>query len=121
MVASSFFIALLLLGCFCYGSLNYAGKVSGSVSRESILPQAEENPTEEVLNQKTEKKEKVKFYLRISEDGEVEVYQKDGTTLYEKTGIRKENIPVEEVEKLQKGYAVKNKKELYSILENFSS
>jgi hypothetical protein len=74
-----------------------------------------------VINVKNNKEKQPRFYLRFTEDGEVAVYEKDGETLYEKTGIRKENIPEDEVEKLEKGYAVKNKKELYSILENFSS
>ncbi|MCH5252293.1 MAG: hypothetical protein J1F22_04905 [Lachnospiraceae bacterium] len=60
------------------------------------------------------------FFLRILE-GEVAIYDRAGKTLYEKTGISVENIPEEEVKKLKKGYIVEDEKDLYSILENFSS
>lgn len=119
MAFSSFFIALLLLGLFCYGSLTYTGKVSGKAWINTAS--ANNSRVKNVINVKNNKEKQPRFYLRFTEDGEVAVYEKDGETLYEKTGIRKENIPEDEVEKLEKGYAVKNKKELYSILENFSS
>ena len=60
------------------------------------------------------------FFLRIL-DGEVAIYDRSGNKLYEKTGISVKNIPEEEVKKLKKGYIVENEKDLYSILENFSS
>ncbi len=60
------------------------------------------------------------FFLKLT-DGEVAIYHRDGKTLYEKTGIMEESIPEDEVKKLRKGYIVKDEKDLYSILENFSS
>lgn len=60
------------------------------------------------------------FILRL-EGGEVVVYQGDGEELYEKTGILEEDLSEEDKQLLQKGYQAATEKELYSILENFSS
>ena len=54
-------------------------------------------------------------------DGEVAIFSGDGKTLYEKTGIMEQNLAEEDCELLRKGYVIQNEKELYSILENFSS
>lgn len=197
MVISSFFVAVFLLGVFCYASSSYSGTISGKeadsirqgvlisqmvsnanqkitsdtkyivevynadteefVREERAMPaefagmtrteleeylkqykkemeeeeaeeglesiQLESFSKEELILQKTyrEPEEETGFYLRFTEDGEVGVYKRDGKTLYEKTGIKKERIPVEEVRRLENGYVVENEKELYSILENFSS
>jgi len=77
---------------------------------------------EEVVIRKiyTEPKQETGFFLKII-DGEIGVYNRSGTKLYEKTGVLETVIPKEEQEKLQKGYVVENEKELYSILENLSS
>ncbi|MCH5265891.1 MAG: hypothetical protein J1F02_08315 [Lachnospiraceae bacterium] len=60
------------------------------------------------------------FFLTIA-DGEVAIYNRSGTKLYEKTGILAEALPAEEQAELEKGFVVENEKDLYSILENFSS
>lgn len=194
---SSFFVAVLLLGVFCYASSGYSRKVSGKVAKkvgqEPIVALAVSNANQktnsetrciiEVFNSDTEElvceersmpaeyagmtREQLEdflleskrnmdldekeagltdiklvrfskaevvirktyeepeqddgYYLRLTDDGEVAIYHSDGKTLFEETGIRKENLPAEEVRRLENGYAVKGEKELYSILENFSS
>lgn len=60
------------------------------------------------------------FKLKLL-DGEVAIYSRDGRELYEKTGIQEENLTEEDCKSLRKGLVIKNEKELYSILENFSS
>lgn len=65
-------------------------------------------------------KAKEGFTLKLL-DGEVAIYSGDGKELYEKTGIREENLTNKDRKSLKKGYTVRNEKELYSILENFSS
>lgn len=60
------------------------------------------------------------FMLKLL-DGEVAIYSGDGKELYEKTGILEQNLTEDDCQTLRKGYAVQNEKELYSILENFSS
>lgn len=65
-------------------------------------------------------KEQEGFVLKLL-DGEVAIYSGDGKELYEKTGIQEQNLSEEDCNSLRKGLAVQNEKELYSILENFSS
>lgn len=68
----------------------------------------------------SEKEQTTGFVLKLK-DGEVAIYRRDGKELYELTGISEKNLPEDEKEKLKKGYEVENEKDLYSILENFSS
>ncbi len=65
-------------------------------------------------------KVKYRFYL-IAVDGEVVVYYGDKKTVYEYTGIETEKLSKEERTMLKKGLEVKDEKELYGILENYSS
>lgn len=65
-------------------------------------------------------KVKFKYYL-IAVDGEVVVYYGDQKTVYEYTGIDAISLPAKERHALKKGIEVSDEKELYSILENYSS
>ena len=60
------------------------------------------------------------FFLKLDE-GEVVIYDRTGQIVYENTGIQEQNLPEEEIEKLREGVLVETEKDLYSILENFSS
>ena len=60
------------------------------------------------------------FVLRFL-NNEIAIYSGDGNELYEMTGIMKESLSEEDCNRIQKGYKIQNEKELYSILENFSS
>ncbi len=64
--------------------------------------------------------EQRQFLLKL-EDGEVVVYDPTGEIFYENTGIQRDSLPDEEIEKLEQGYRVDSEKDLYSILENYSS
>lgn len=196
-VISSFFVAVLLLGIFCYVSSVHMDKVSGKAAKkvrqkpfvsvavsnanqkttsetkciievfnadtEELVCEERAMPAEyagmtreqledyllqyrshmdvdeqeagltniqlirfskgEIVIRKTyeEPEQEEGYYLRLTENGEVGIYHRDGKTLFEETGIRKENLPEEEVRRLENGYVVPSEKELYSILENFSS
>ncbi len=76
----------------------------------------------ELVIRKTYKDEEQErgFMLKL-ENGEVVIYDRTGQIIYENTGIRQENLPEEEIAKLQEGFVVESEKDLYSILENFSS
>lgn len=74
---------------------------------------------EEVVIRKTYQEEEG-FVLRLV-DGEVAVFQQGNSETYEKTGIFRDVLTQEEIDKLEQGYSVENEKVLYSILENFSS
>jgi len=60
------------------------------------------------------------FFLK-AEGEEIVVFFSDLTRIYEYTGILTTNLSKEEKSKLKKGYYVKDKEELYGILENYSS
>ncbi len=77
---------------------------------------------EELVIRKTYQKpeQETGFVLKLSQ-GEVVIYHPDGKTVYERTGIYQEDLLPDEIEKLKKGRKVADEKELYSILENFSS
>ena len=61
-----------------------------------------------------------KYYL-IAVEGEVVVYYGDRKNVYEYTGIETEKLTKEEQQRLKNGIEVKDEKELYNILENYSS
>ena len=60
------------------------------------------------------------FFMK-AEGEEIIVYFSDLTRIYEYTGILTTNLSEEEKDKLKKGYYIKDKEELYGILENYSS
>ena len=74
---------------------------------------------EELVIRKTYEQE-TGFILRLV-DGEVTVFSRANEDEFEKTGISQELLTEEEVKALEEGYSVDNEKDLYSILENFSS
>lgn len=125
-VCGSLFTAIFFLGIFCYTISHYAGPVSEQAAEVEmtgdIAPAADQEMDVPVLQVENAKKQRRKkgFYLRM-DGGEVVVYLRDGKTVYEHTGISGQALPDHELHRLENGYVVKNKKELYSILENFSS
>ena len=60
-------------------------------------------------------------YILKLKDGEVVIYRKDEGKPFEKTGLMEESLTEEDRKLLKGGYAVRTEKELYSVLENFSS
>ena len=60
------------------------------------------------------------FFMKAEGEGII-VYFSDLTRIYEYTGILTTNLSEEEKDKLKKGYYIKDKEELYGILENYSS
>ncbi len=65
-------------------------------------------------------KVKYKYYL-IAVEGEVVIYYGDKKTIYEYTGIETKKLSKEERNKLKHGIEIKDDKELYSVLETYSS
>lgn len=60
------------------------------------------------------------FFMKAEND-EVIVYFSDRTRIFEYTGIVTTHLSEEEKQKLEDGFYVKNREELYGILENYSS
>lgn len=61
-----------------------------------------------------------RFYV-IAENNEVVVYYSDKKTVYQYTGISVDSLYAEEQNQLKYGILIKDEKELFGLLENFSS
>lgn len=92
-------------------------KEQGLVSYELVSFGADE-----VILRKSYDKNRVKYEFFLKAEGEeIVVFFSDLTRIYEYTGILTANLSAEDKEKLKEGFYVKNKEELYGILENYSS
>ena len=65
--------------------------------------------------------EKVYHYRLEEENGLVNVYLEDGSTLYERTSICVEELPKELREEIREGKPIRDMEELFGFLENYSS
>lgn len=77
---------------------------------------------EEVTLRKTYDEDRVEYRFFLCEKNErITVYYSDRKTVYEYTEIEISTLPQEVQRKLQQGFYVKDAKELYSILEGYTS
>lgn len=78
--------------------------------------------TEKVVLKKSYESENrtVSYYIGLK-DEMVVVYCEDKKTIYEHTGIKADTLPEEEQQLLKKGIEVNGEKELFGILEGYSS
>ena len=76
---------------------------------------------DKIVIRKVYNKSSEQGYILRLKDGEVVIYRKDEKEPFEKTGLKEENLSKQDKKILQGGYAVRTEKELYSVLENFSS
>ena len=84
----------------------------------------ERQETEKIQETQAEaflEKETAPRYWLMEEDGAVMVYLPNGSTLYERTGILVESLPLSLKEEIAKGKEVRTEQELYGFLENYSS
>ncbi len=94
-----------------------AEKEKGLVSYELVSF----SPDEMVLRKNYDSNRlEYEFFIKTEEE-EVVVYFSDKTRIFEYTGISTDNLLEEEKIRLQEGFYVKDKAELYGILENYSS
>lgn len=78
--------------------------------------------SEKLVLKKTFDTDAVEFrYYVKSENNEVVVYYSDKKTVYQYTGISVDSLYVEEQNQLKYGILIKDEKELFGLLENFSS
>lgn len=108
------FVSLAILVCAAY-NISYRISLSDYTEPETSVTEAPAaaanagNPTP--LYQ---------YYL-MAEDGYISVYLDDKTTLYENTTIRFESLPQKLQKEIQDGKYLKDDRELYNFLENYSS
>ena len=62
-----------------------------------------------------------RYLLRMDDDGILKVYEADGITLLFETNIRAERLSVQTREQLSNGIPVDDERELYDLLESYSS
>lgn len=78
--------------------------------------------TDQIVLRKTYSKDIVPFaYYLVVQDGKIVVYYSDKKTVYEYTDIQADQLPETEYNQLVSGVYVKDEKELYERLENYSS
>lgn len=74
-----------------------------------------------VLRKTYDSKQAEYKYFMIGEGNEIVVYYSDKKRVFEYTGLMLDTLPKKELKKLTEGFYVKDKEELYGILENYSS
>ena len=112
------FLAFFLIGAAYVAayhlSLENEQKTSSIKTRETN--QIQEKQAEAVFE-----KEIPPLYWLMEEDGAVMVYLSDGRTMYERTEISVDNLPLPLKEEIAKGKEIWTEQELYGFLENYSS
>ena len=112
------FLAFFLIGAAYVAayhlSLENEQKTSSIKTRETN--QIQEKQAEAVF----EKEISPRYWL-MEEDGAVMVYLSDGRTMYERTEISVDNLPLPLKEEIAKGKEIWTEQELYGFLENYSS
>ncbi len=61
------------------------------------------------------------LYILRETDGMLVVYEQDGTTVWMETGIRTEHMEPEVARLFQEGVTIRDERELYDLLESYSS
>ena len=112
------FLAFFLIGAAYVAayhlSLENEQKTSSIKTRETN--QIQEKQAEAVF----EKEISPRYWL-MEEDGAVMVYLSNGRTMYERTEISVDNLPLPLKEEIAKGKEIWTEQELYGFLENYSS
>ena len=108
------------IGIICAVLAIAAGGFALSENQKKNAENSEIQNESKVLTGPVDASEEKAYFLK-EEDGLVVVYEEDGQTVYEKTGIAVDSLPEDLQEELKAGKRVKNNRELYSFLENFSS
>ena len=115
-----FAAGMLLVGGLCGKTAFDAGRIRGAEETEAVTEDAAAAQTERTAEsmqiQKTSR-----YLLRMDDDGILKVYEADGTTLLFETNIRAERLSAQTRAQLSDGIPVGDEKELYDLLESYSS
>ena len=113
-----FAAVMLLVGGLCGKTAFDAGRIrtaEEAVTEDAAVAQTERT-AESMQIQKT-----CRYLLRMDDDGILKVYEADGITLLFETNIRAEWLSVQTREQLSDGIPVDDERELYDLLESYSS
>lgn len=115
-----FAAGMLLVGGLCGKTAFDAGRIRDAEETEAVTEDAAAAQTERTAEsmqiQKTNR-----YLLRMDDDGILKVYEADGTTLLFETNIRAERLSAQTREQLSDGIPVGDERELYDLLESYSS
>ena len=111
-----FAAVMLLVGGLCGKTAFDAGRIRTAEGTEAVTEDAAVAQTESMQIQKT-----CRYLLRMDDDGILKVYEADGITLLFETNIRAERLSVQTREQLSDGILVDDERELYDLLESYSS
>lgn len=114
LIISIFILAILV--CAAY---NMSYRMSLTDYKEPAVPTKDTEPPAAKANA-GDPDPVCQYYLK-EEDGYVNVYMNDRETLYENTTIRLESLPYGLKAEIQEGKYLKDDRELYNFLENYSS
>lgn len=115
-----FAAVMLLAGGLCGKTAFDTGRIRAAEETEATteevsMPQTEQT-AESMQIQKT-----CRYLLRMDDDGILKVYEADGATLLFETNIRAERLSAQTREQLSDGIPVGDERELYDLLESYSS
>ena len=117
-----FAAVMLLAGGLCGKTAFDAGRIRTAEEKET------EAVTEDAAAAQTERtaesmqiQKTCRYLLRMDDDGILKVYEADGITLLFETNIRAERLSVQTREQLSDGIPVDDERELYDLLESYSS
>ena len=114
-----FAAVMLLVGGLCGKTAFDAGRIRTEETEavtEDVAVAQTERTAESMQIQKT-----CRYLLRMDDDGILKVYEADGITLLFETNIRAERLSVQTREQLSNGIPVDDERELYDLLESYSS
>lgn len=117
-----FFAGILLMGIL--GAFFFL-KGSGETERPEELQVAEETeqlvPTERPEAAESMNVQKAFRYIIRETNGVLVVYEKDGETVLLETNIKVEHLDAEAREAFEQGIFIEDERELYDLLESYSS
>ena len=115
-----FAAVMLLVGGLCGKNAFDAGRIRTAEETEAVTEDAAVAQTERTA-ESMQIQETCRYLLRMDDDGILKVYEADGITLLFATNIRAERLSVQTREQLSDGIPVDDERELYDLLESYSS
>ena len=115
-----FAAVMLFVGGLCGKTAFDAGRIRTAEETETVTEDAAVAQTERTAESMQIQKA-CRYLLRMDDDGILKVYEADGTTLLFETNIRAERLSAQTREQLSDGIPVGDERELYDLLESYSS
>ena len=115
-----FAAVMLLAGGLCGKTAFDTGRIRTAEETEAATEDASMPQTEQTAESMQIQKA-CRYLLRMDDDGILKVYEADGATLLFETNIHAERLSAQTREQLSDGIPVGDERELYDLLESYSS